>query len=74
MYRCSESVSQCINALFQTIKASTLSNEKKEGALIQEQERTASLQKCVEAFIVWSSAFIHWETLSEHVYMFTFIH
>ena len=23
MYRCSESVSQCINALFQTIKAST---------------------------------------------------
>ena len=30
--------------------------------------------KSVEAFIVWNSAFIHWETLSEHVYIFTFIH
>ena len=33
MYTCSESVSQCINALLQTIKASTHCEEKQKGEI-----------------------------------------
>ena len=43
-------------------------------AYVQSVSKSVTNITGVEAFIVWNSAFIHWETLSEHVYMFTFIH